>query len=208
MVGVVGDVHQNLEADSAAEAYLPMAQVPVFGGELVIRTSGDPYGVLPAVKAAVAAVLPDVPLRNVRTMEQLMAMRLAQRKLNMLLLGTFGVLGLVIAAVGIYGLMAFVVAQRTREIGVRIALGASQSSVVAMVLVKASVLVMSGLAAGGVAAWYLSAAARTFLFRLEPTDPRAFGAAAILLLVAALVASAIPARRAARVDPMVALRAE
>jgi ABC-type antimicrobial peptide transport system permease subunit len=117
-------------------------------------------------------------------------------------------LGLVIAAVGIYGLMAFVVAQRTREIGVRMALGASQASVVAMVLIRASGLVMSGLMIGGVAAWYVSAAARTFLFRLEPTDPRAFGAAAVLLLLAALVASAIPARRAARVDPIVALRAE
>ena len=209
VVGIVGDVHQtSLEVDSRAEAYIPMQQGAVIGAELVIRTSVNPYDVLPAVKSAVFGVLPDVPLRNVRTMEELIATRLAQRRLNMLLLGTFGLLGLVIAAVGIYGLMAFLVAQRTREIGVRIALGASRSNVVALVLIKAFVLVMSGLVIGSVAAWYLSTAARAFLFRLEPTDPAAFGAAAVSLLVAALVASAIPARRAASVDPMVALRTE
>jgi putative ABC transport system permease protein len=178
------------------------------GGGLIIRTIGDPYAVLAGVKAAVFAVLPDVPLRNVSTMDELVAKRFAQRRLNMLLLGLFGLLGLVIAAVGIYGLMAFLVAQRTREIGVRIALGASRSRVVAMVLVKAAVLVTSGLVIGGAAAWYLSAASRAFLFHVEPTDPRAFAAAAVSLLVAALLASAIPARRAACVDPMVALRTE
>ena len=209
IVGVVGDVRaSSLETDSGAEAYMPLEQRPASGGELVVRTVGNPYDVLPAVKAAVFAVLPDVPLRNVGTMEELVAKRLAQRRLNMLLLGLFGVLGLVIAAVGIYGLMAFLVAQRTREIGVRMALGASRSSMVAMVLIKAGVLVTSGLVIGGAAAWYLSAASRAFLFRLEPTDPRAFVAAAALLLAAALLASAIPARRAARVDPMVALRTE
>ncbi len=209
VVGVVGDVHQaSLEIEPLREAYVPMAQTRVSGGVLVVRTAGHPYDVLPAVKAAVFAVLPDVPLRNVGTMEELIARQVAQRKLTMLLLGLFGLLGLVIAGVGVYGVMAYLVSQRTREIGVRIALGATRSRVVGMVLLNACVLVTAGLAIGGLAAWYLTAAAKAFLFRLEPTDPRAFAAAAASLLIAALVASAIPARRAASVDPMVALRAE
>ena len=210
IVGVVRDVPQTgPERETLPEMYVPLAQGrAAAGGLLVVRTTGDPNDALPAVKAAVYAVLPDVPLRNIATMEQMLAKRLAQRRLNMLLLGLFGLLSLVIAAVGIYGLMAFVVAQRTREIGVRMALGASRSNVVRMVVVKGFGLVMSGLIVGTVAAWYLSAAARAFLFRLEPTDPRAFAAAAVSILVAALIASIIPARRAASVDPTVSLRAE
>jgi predicted permease len=209
VVGVVGNVRQvTLEAEPTAEAFIPIAQTTTPGGELLVRTSGDRFDIVPAVKAAVFAVLPDVPLRNVNTIEQQIARRIAQRKLNMMLLGLFGLLGLVIAAVGIYGLMAFLVAQRTREIGVRIALGATRWRVVRMVLLKASVLVTSGLVVGSVAAWYLSAASRAFLFQLEPTDPRAFLGAAAAILTSALVASAIPARRAAAVDPMVALRSD
>jgi putative ABC transport system permease protein len=209
IVGVVGDVRQvNLEAASIAEAYVPMAQARVSGGELVIRTSGNPYDTLPSVKAAVFFVLPDVPLRNVRTMEELIARQVAQRRLSMLLLGLFGLLGLVIAAVGIYGMMAYIVTQRTREIGVRMALGATRSSVVRMVLLNAAMRVTMGVVLGGIASWYLSAASRTFLFGLQPTDPRAFAAAAIALSAAALIATVLPARRAASVDPMVALRTE
>ncbi len=209
IVGIVGDVRQSsLETEPAAEVYVPMAQYPGSAVELVIRTAGDPYAVLPATKAAVLAVLPDVPLRNVRTMEELMSRRVAQRRLNMLLLGLFGLLGLVISAVGIYGVVAYMVAQRTREIGVRMALGATRANVIAMVLANAAAMVAAGLAIGGVGAWYLSAAAKTFLFRLDSNDPRAFAAAVITLSLAAFVASAIPARRAASVDPMVALRAE
>jgi putative ABC transport system permease protein len=209
VIGVVGDVHQtSLEMEPRTEAYIPMEQGRAIGGELVIRTSGHPYDVLPAVKSAVFAVLPDVPLRNVMTMEEVIGRRVAQRRLNMLLLGLFGLLGLVISAVGIYGVMAYVVSQRTREIGVRMALGATRSDVIGMVLRNASVLLVLGLVIGGVGAWYLSAVAQTFLFRMQPTDPRAFAAALLLLAFAALVASAIPARRAASVDPVIALRAE
>jgi putative ABC transport system permease protein len=209
VVGVIADVRQtSLEIEPRAEVYMPMAQSRPSGGDLVVRTSGDPYGVLRAVKEATFAVLPEVPLRNVRTMEEMIARTLAQRRLTMLLLTLFALLGLVIATVGIYGLMAFVVAQRTHEIGVRIALGASRSDVVVMVLTKASVLVATGLVLGSVAAWYLSATARAFLYGLAPTDARAFAAAALLLTVAALAASWIPARRAAGVDPILALRTE
>jgi putative ABC transport system permease protein len=209
IVGIVGDVHQSsFEMAPRTEAYIPMEQTSVVGGELVIRTSGNPYDALPQVRAAVFTVLPDVPLRNIRTMEELIAMRVAQRKVSMLLLGLFGLLGLVISAIGIYGVMAYLVSQREREIGVRMALGATRANVMRMVLLNAGMLVLSGLILGGVGAWYLSAAARTFLFSIEATDPRAFAAAFLLLALAAFVASAIPARRAASVDPMVALRAE
>jgi predicted permease len=209
IVGVVGDVHQSsLETEPREEVYLPIAQRSTFGAVLVVHTRGNPYTVLPAVKAAVLAVLPDVPLRNVQAMEELMARHVAQRRLTMLLLGLFGLLGLVIAAVGIYGVLSYVVSQRTREIGVRMALGATRGKVVAMVMTNACLLVAAGLLIGSVGAWYLSAAAESFLFRTQAKDPRAFLVALMALGLAGLVASAIPARRAASVDPTVALRTE
>ncbi|MEO5897446.1 MAG: ABC transporter permease [Vicinamibacterales bacterium] len=209
VVGVVGNVYQtSLETDPITEVYVPMGQQRVLSGELVIHTTRNPYDVLPAVKAKVLEVLPDVPLRNVRTMAEVYSQRVAQRRLNMLLLGLFGLLGLVISAVGIYGVMAYIVAQRTREIGVRMALGATRKSVVGMVMRNAGFLVAMGLVVGAIGAWSLSKTAEKFLFRLDSNDPRAFVAAIAALTVAALIASAIPARRAASVDPIEALRAE
>jgi putative ABC transport system permease protein len=209
VVGVVGDVYQtSLEIEPITEVYIPVAQERTFSGELIVRTSGNPYGALGAVKSAVLQALPDVPLRNVRTMHEVYSRRVAQRRLNMLLLGLFGLLGLVISAVGIYGVIAYIVAQRTREIGVRMALGATRGSVVGMVMRNAGTLVALGLVLGGVGAWSLSKGAEKFLFRLDRNDPRAFAAAIAALALAALVASAIPARRAASIDPMDALRAE
>jgi predicted permease len=209
IVGVVGDVRQNgVERDVIPEMYSPLAQGRAAGAELLVRTAGDPHDSLRAVRAAVFAVLPDVPLRNVSTMEEMFSRRMAQRRLNMLLLGLFGLLGLTIAGAGVYGLMAFVVAQKTREIGVRMALGASRRRVVGTVVVHALALVAVGVALGSSLAWYLSETARAFLFGIGPTDPRAFAAAAISLLAAAAVATIVPAWRAASVDPVAALRAE
>ena len=141
-------------------------------------------------------------------MGEAVARETAQRRLNMLMLGLFGLLGLVISAASIYGVMAYVVSQRTREIGIRMALGATRSSVMSMVLSSAGLLLVAGLALGTAGAWYLRATAKTFLFGLDAADPRAFAAAIVSLSVAVLVASIIPARRAASVDPVVALRAE
>ena len=209
VVGVVGDVYQSsLETEPRTEAYTPMAQSRAAFTELVIRTTGNPYDVLPAVKSTVLQVLPEVPIRNVRSMEEIISRRIAQRKLNMLLLGLFGLLGLVISAVGIYGVMAYTVSQRTREIGVRMALGATKSTVIGMVMRQASLLLLVGLVIGGLGAWRLSTVAQKFLFKLDTHDPRAFVAALVTLSIAALIASAIPARRAASVDPIEALRAE
>jgi putative ABC transport system permease protein len=210
IVGVVGDIRQDgPESQMLAEAYMPIEQVEFsIGGEVIVRTAGDPYAMLPELKAAVYAVAPDVPLRNVITMEDLLARRIAQRRFNMILLGLFGALALVIAAVGIYGVMAYMVAQRTHEIGIRMALGATRGAVIAMVLRTASVLIAAGLAAGGIGAWFLSRGVKAFLFSIQPTDVRVFAAALIVLALAALAASAIPARRAAGVDPMIALRNE
>ena len=209
VVGVVGDVHQfNLEVEPMTQAYVPIAQASVSGGILVVKTRSAPAGILPDVKAAAFGVLPEVPLRNVTTMEDVVARLQAQRRLTMLLLGLFGVLGLAIAAVGVYGVMAYLVAQRTREIGVRMALGATRFAVVAMVLRDAAALVGTGMVCGVIAASYLGGVSKAFLFRLEPTDPRAFAAAVVVLSLAAMVASAIPARRAASVDPMIALRTD
>jgi ABC-type antimicrobial peptide transport system permease subunit len=141
-------------------------------------------------------------------MEEFESASVAQPRFTALLLAGFALLAMSLALVGIYGVMAYVVSQREREIGVRMALGATRGSVVTMVLRSASVLVLAGLAIGGVAAWYLSAAAKTFLFRMDVNDPRAFITAIAALVVAAIAASVIPARRAASVDPIVTLRSE
>jgi putative ABC transport system permease protein len=209
IVGVVGDVYQNsLETAPRTEAYVPIAQNRVSFAELVIKTSGDPYQVLPAVRAATLSVLPDVPLRNIRSLDEVLARQVASRRFNMLLLGLFGVLGLVIAAAGIYGVLAYVVSQREREIGVRMALGAPRQRVVLMVLVSAGALVGAGLVIGTTASWLLARYAEPFLFRMQISDPRVFLVALGLLVAAALAASVMPARRAAGVDPMIALRTE
>jgi ABC-type lipoprotein release transport system permease subunit len=209
VIGVVGDMHHSsLETAPRFQAYVPLLQSESASAELVVRTVGDPLTAVPVVRKAVLDVLPDVPLRTVRTMHQVMAHQTAQRRLNMLLLSLFGLLGLVISAVGLYGVLAYLVVQRTREIGVRMALGSSRTRVVLMVLTRASVLVAVGLVIGGLGAWYLSAMAEAFLFRMEPSDPRAYAAALSSLLIAATVASIVPARRAASVDPLTALRHE
>jgi putative ABC transport system permease protein len=210
VVGVVGDIrHAGPEIAPTQEAYIPMAQGRVIQATLVMRPPEGPSAVLPHVKAAIWSVNRDQILSTDRvTMDAYMDSLIAQRRFNMTLLASFGVLGLVISAVGIYGVMAYIVSQRTREIGVRMALGASRGAVVRMVLANSGALVAAGLAAGSAVAWYLSSVARSFLFQLDARDPRAFGAAVACLALAALIATIVPARRAAGVDPMIALRAE
>jgi predicted permease len=210
VVGVVGDIrHLGPEQPARQEAYIPLLQDSSIGATLVIRTHGDPMTVLPAVKAAIWSVNPEQRLTGETvTLEGYMDRLIAQRRFNMALLALFGGLGLVIAAVGIYGVMAYIVAQRTNEIGIRMALGATRGVVVGMVLKRAALLMALGLVVGGGAAWTLSRNVETFLFQTEPTDPRIFVAALAVLTIAGLAASALPARRAASVDPLTALRHE
>lgn len=191
-----------------AIGYVPLDNPRIGFGSVLIKTAGDPLALVPLVRSAVYDVLPDVPLRDVQTMDQIVWRRTAQRRLNMLLLGLFGVLGLAIAVVGIYGLMAYVVTQQAREIGIRLALGATRGRVIRMFLQRAAVLVAAGLAIGAPVAWALRGAATSFLFQLDPGDPRVFAAALAILAAAALAAGFIPARRASSIDPLAALRSE
>jgi putative ABC transport system permease protein len=209
-VGVVADIrHLGPESPSRQECYIPLAQNETIGATLVMRTAGDPVAVLPAVKAAIWSVNNEQRLTgDIVTLEGYMDRLIAQRRFNMALLALFGVLGLIIAAVGIYGVMAYVVAQRTKEIGVRMALGATPRDVVGMILGRASLLMLLGLVIGGAGAWYLSAGVRTFLFEVEPANAGIVAASIAALAAAGLLASAIPARRAATVDPLIALRHE
>ena len=210
VVGVVADIHHlGPETPPRQECYMPWAQEQTYGGTLVIRTAGDPMSVLPAVKSAIWSVNPEQRLTgDTVTLERYLDRLIAQRRFNMAVLALFGVLGLVIAAVGIYGVMAYVVAQRTNEIGVRMALGATKGNVVSMVLRRAGVLMLLGLAIGAAGSWYLSASVKSFLFEVQPNDVGIFAAALVVLASAGLLASALPARRAAAVDPLVALRSE
>jgi putative ABC transport system permease protein len=210
VVGIFGDIrHLGPERPARQEVYLPLAQVGAPGMTLVMRTSGRPQDVLQGVKAAIWSVNRDQRLTaETVTLEGYMERLIAERRFTMALLGMLGLLGLVIAAAGIYGVMAYVVSQRTNEIGVRMALGATRASVIAMVLGRAALLVALGLALGGAAAWSLATTVEAFLFQVRPHDVRIFAGVLGVLAAAGLLASAIPARRASTVDPLVALRHE
>ncbi len=210
VVGIVGDIHHlGPEMPPRQECYMPLAQSKHYGVTLVARTNGNPTALLPAVKSAIWRINPEQRLTATNvTLDAYMDRLIAQRRFNMAVLALFGGLGLVIAAVGIYGVMAYIVAQRTSEIGVRMALGATRGRVVGMVLGRAMLLMSLGIAIGGSASWYFSAGVRTFLFEIQPTDKTIFAVALGTLLAAGLIASAVPARRAAGVDPLVALRHE
>jgi putative ABC transport system permease protein len=190
---------------------MPFAQDENIGATLVMKTSGDPLSVVPAVKAAIWSVNKEQRLSSdTVTLESYLDRMIAQRRFNMALLALFGGLGLVIAAVGIYGVMSYLVAQRTSEIGVRMALGATRQHVVAMILRRAGGLTIAGLVLGTLIAWPLSTyfQVKSFLFQVEPTDMAIYVVALVVLAAAGLLASAVPAHRAASIDPLAALRHE
>jgi putative ABC transport system permease protein len=210
VVGVVANARQaSLEVSPHPEVYLPLAQGRSQSyGFVLLHTSGDPNNALPALRAVVAQVLPGVPLRNVARLEDLLAAQTAERRLSMLMFSLFGLLGVVISAVGLFGVLGYLVSQRSREIGVRMALGATRARVIGDVVGYAGGLVAAGLVVGSLAAWSFSNLAGRFLFGLDPRDPLAYGVAMATLIAAALIATVLPARRAASIDPIEALRSE
>jgi putative ABC transport system permease protein len=173
---------------------------------LALRTSADPLSMLPAVQTQVNAVFKDVPAFDARTMEQRLADSLANRRFPMVLLSLFAALALFLASVGIYGVVSYAVAQRTHEIGVRMALGASRRSVLLMIVKSGLSLAATGVVLGLAGASALTRLLATQLYDVKPIDPVTFGIVSLLLVGTAFIACYVPARRATRVDPMVALR--
>jgi putative ABC transport system permease protein len=210
VVGVVGNVRQQgPEFPQPTQVYFPLAQDDAaFGLTLAIRTAGDPMTVVQAVKQAIWSVNPEQRFDEIVTLEGFMDRLTAKRRFLMALLTLFGALGLTIAAAGVYAMLAHRVVERRREIGVRMALGATPSGVVKMVLGQALVLLGLGLAIGLGAAWQFGAGVKAFLFGTEPADPLVFAVTLVGLAVAGVVAAVGPARRASRVDPIVTLRCE
>ncbi len=209
IVGVVGDVRQlKLETEPPALVYVPHQQSAWSWMSLMVRSTGDPQTVAAGMKQAVHAVDKELGVAGLSTLDTVIADSLAERRVLLLLLGVFAGLALLLAAVGIYGVIAYSVAQRTREIGVRMALGARPRDALRLVIGEGMLLTLGGIALGLVAARVLTRWMKTLLFDVEPTDPATFVAITLLLALVALLACVIPARRAAKVDPMTALRHE
>jgi putative ABC transport system permease protein len=215
VVGVVGDVRQQPDAEAKSEMYVPYAQYPdnflrrmYATVTLVVRTlPGNPAMLASSLREVVREIDPDQPLANVRTLEAVLDTSVAQPRFRTLLLGFFALIALTLAAIGVYGLLAHGVAQRANEFGVRMALGASPSTVLALVLRQGLTLAVAGVAIGLVVSVAAVRALNTVLFEISPWDPVAWVVSSFTLLAVALLASWIPARRALRVDPVVALRA-
>ncbi len=209
VVGVVGNVRSKaLEIEVMPEAYFPYRQVPENFMNLVVRTASDPVSMVPAIRNQVLSVDKDQPVSDIMTMEQRLAKSVAAKRFVMSLLGAFSILALGLAAVGIYGVMAYLVTQRTQEIGVRMALGAQKRDVLRLVVGKGMVLAIVGTAIGLLASLALTRLMRSLLFEVTPTDWLTFVIVSVVLLAVALLACYIPARRATKVDPLVALRYE
>jgi putative ABC transport system permease protein len=209
IVGVVGDVrHVGLEAEVDAEAYVPYTQAPYRYMTVVVRASTDPASLAGALRSQVQAIDPQQPVYDIKPMEEIIADSLARRRLNVLLVGLFAAVALVLAAIGIYGVMSYSVTERTREIGIRVALGARMSDVVRLVVGQGMAVAVIGIAAGLVAALFLTRLIESLLYKVSATDPVTYIAITLMVALVALAACYIPARRATRVDPMEALRYE
>jgi putative ABC transport system permease protein len=209
IVGVVGDVHQlGLDAAPEPTIYWPHPELVMSGMTILVRTSNDPLALLSTIRNQLQQLDRELPMSAVATMDQLLADSLSRARFTMLLLGIFALVALVLAAVGVYGLIAYSVTQRTQELGIRMAIGAQRRDVLRLVLEQGTRLTLLGVAVGVLAALALSRLLGGLLFGVSATDPLTFAGVAGLLAVVALLACFVPARRATRVDPMVALRYE
>ncbi|HKP85377.1 MAG TPA: ABC transporter permease [Blastocatellia bacterium] len=213
IVGVVADVRQmGMDSPVKAEMYIPYRQITSHfwyaPRDLVIRTAGDPMDLAAAVREEIRAVDPDQPVANIATMDELLGREVGTRRLGMILVAAFAGLALLLASLGIYGVLSFFVAQQTPEIGIRMALGAERRDILGMVLKKGMGWALLGVAIGAVFAFALTRLMASLLFGVSATDPATFVVIASVLIAVALLACYVPARRATKVDPMVALRYE
>jgi ABC-type antimicrobial peptide transport system permease subunit len=191
-----------------AQAYLPRAQLPTRALSIALRTAGDPADVVPALRRTVRSMDPDIALSQVQSMEDVVGSTIAQPRINTVVLSVFAGIALLLAAIGIYGVTSYAVSQRTREIGVRMALGAERGTVLGLVVRQGMLPVAAGLVIGLLAAFAATRVMQSLLFETNATDPLTFIAITALLGMIALVASLVPAVRASRVDPVEALRSE
>ncbi|MEK6281436.1 MAG: ABC transporter permease [Acidobacteriota bacterium] len=209
IVGVVGAVrHERLDRETRQSIYVPYLQIPVRGMTVAVRTSGDPGSLAGAVRQQVVALDKDQPVTNVMTMDDVISRSVWQERFYAMLFGIFAALALVLAAVGIYGVMSYAVTQRTQEIGIRMALGARAVDVLKLILRNGMTLITIGVVIGLVGALALTRLLATLLFGVAPTDTLTFVTVSAVLIFVALVACYLPARRATKVDPLVALRYE
>ncbi|HKQ77449.1 MAG TPA: ABC transporter permease [Blastocatellia bacterium] len=209
VVGVVGDVnHYDLETAPDLQVYVPHAQWTDSYMQLVIHGAAEPGSLIGAVRKSIHALDPDAPIHNVATMRQLVSASVAQRRFTLLLIAVFAAVALLMAAIGLYGVTAYSVTQRAKEIGVRVALGARRADVLRLVVAQGLRLVALGVALGLMSALALTRLMKKLLFEVSATDPVTFAGIALLLALVALLACWLPARRATKVDPMIALRCE
>jgi putative ABC transport system permease protein len=209
IVGVVEPIrHDDLRQNGRETIYFPHHLFPWPPMTVAVRSTGDPTVLLGPVREEVRGLTPDLPLYNVRTLKEAFSLALANTRFTMILIAVFAGVALILAMVGLYGVIAYTVRQRTREIGIRMALGARQGSILRMVVGRGLGLILAGVALGILAAYPLTRTVQSLLFGVTPGDPLTYALLASLLVVVALVACYLPARRAARLNPMESLRAE
>ncbi len=208
IVGIVGDVPFGLDAPAYPELFIPYTQWPANEMALVLRTASEPPALIPAVKKEIWQVDPDQPVTDIRTMDQLVSTEASGRRFVLQLIGVFAAIALVLAAVGIYGVVSYGTRQRTHEIGIRMALGARGQQILWLVAGQNARWLLAGITTGVASALALTRLLTAYLYAVRPTDPLTFVAVALLLFAVALLAVYIPARRATEVEPMVALRYE